>query len=84
MEKKELATRIRKFLETYARKDSEGEWTCPDAYQLEMCADLLEQDQTISRIPWSEWGSGGYRPYTSREGQKEHEFLLEEIRKIIV
>jgi len=81
MEKKELAARIRKFLETYARKDSEGEWTSPDACQMETCAILFEQNRVVERVPWSEWDSGGYHPYMSQEGRREHEFLLEEIKR---
>jgi hypothetical protein len=32
---------------------------------------------------WSEWDSGCYLPYRSKEGRDEHDSILEEIYKII-
>jgi hypothetical protein len=81
-DKKTLAKRIRKFLDTYAKKDAEGaEWNSPDAYELERCIRELETG-VILKAPFSEWGSGGYYPYTSKEGQKEHDEILKEIKKL--
>jgi hypothetical protein len=77
-----LAKRIRKFLSEYAGKTQEGEWTSPDAYQLEGCADILETGRLPDRVPWSEWGSGGYRPYISKAGRKEHELILNKIAEL--
>jgi hypothetical protein len=82
MTKKQLSKRIRVFLKTYTKKVND-EYTSPDAYQLETCADMLDNNIDIQRLPWSEWGSGGYLPYSSKEGSKEHDFLLNEISKII-
>lgn len=33
--------------------------------------------------PNSSWESGGYTPYNSKEGRREHDFLINQIRKII-
>ena len=30
-----------------------------------------------------EWSSGGYKPYSSKEGREEHDYLVKEIYKII-
>lgn len=86
---KELAKRILKFLETYARiipdsndLDDECKYTSPDAQQLKTCAELLLLGEKPNRC-WSEWGSGGYSPYSSAEGRNEHDYLVSEIYKII-
>lgn len=78
-----LALRIKQFLDKYAGIDSEGEYTSPDAYMLLEAAQFLEQGSLPRRFPWSEWGSGGYKPYTSEIGRKEHDAILEEIKKLM-
>lgn len=83
MKKEELEIRIRKFLITYAGKTEDDEYTSPDAGCLEGIADMIKQDLKIYSIPFSEWGSGGYKPYLSKEGREEHDFLIREIEKII-
>ena len=82
MSKKRLAKRIRVFLKTYAKKTEDGEWNSPDAYQLEACANILETDELPHAIPFSEWGSGGYYPYTSKAGQREHSQILVKIANL--
>jgi hypothetical protein len=79
---KELANRIIKFVETYAgvRPDWDGvtedeKYTSPDAYELINCANQLKSGFKPTSW-WSSWGSGGYHPYTSKEGRKEHEDIL--------
>jgi hypothetical protein len=84
MSKKKLAKRIRKFLDTYARKTEDGEWTSPDAYQLEDCADVLDTGKFPDRVPFSEWGSGGYHPYLSKIGRKEHDSILVKIVNLLI
>ena len=79
MEKKELSQRIRKFLKEYAVV-IDGEYTSPDAYQLEAAAVILESGKPLTTFPWSEWGSGGYKPYSSKKGSKEHDEILELIK----
>ncbi len=86
---KELAIRILNFLDTYAaispnwdKESDDGKYTCPDAYQLKVCAEMIEKEMKPLRC-WSEWGSGGYKPYSSREGREEHDYLVTEIYKII-
>lgn len=88
---KELAQRIYKFLDTYAgvrpdwdskRDDEDDKFTSPDASQMKYCADMLSKGLKPVQC-FSEWGSGGYKPYTSKEGKEEHDYLVKEIYKII-
>lgn len=81
----ELSERIIKFIDTYAAispNEDADKYTCPDAYQLLDCADLLSRQIKPTRC-FSEWGCGGYKPYSSEEGRKEHDYLVSEIYKII-
>jgi hypothetical protein len=83
MNKEKLIKRIEDFLAKYARKNNEGEYTSPDAYQLECSMKELKSTGNITTFPWSEWGSGGYHPYTSKKGFKEHETILKEIKMVM-
>ena len=73
-----LADRITSFLAKYGKRSAmePGEWASPDACELESVAMYLVAGKKPARYPWSEWGSGGYDPYTSREGRTEHDELL--------
>lgn len=91
MEMKKLADRIYQFIGKYAkvRPDWDAEYdgedekfTSPDASYMKYCADLLNRGVKPQQC-WSEWGSGGYGPYLSKEGRKEHDYLVGEIYKII-
>jgi hypothetical protein len=74
-----IANNIRKFLVKYAAKAPGGDkYTCPDAYQLESAADLLEKGLKPTRC-WSDWGSGGYKPYSSKEGRALHDSIMEDL-----
>ena len=87
----ELAKRIYSFLDEYAGispnydpeyDDENDKYTSPDASTLKYCADTLREN----KIPvhcFSEWGSGGYHPYTSKKGRYEHDYIITEIYKII-
>lgn len=86
---KELAKRIYEFLEKYARispnwdgEIDEEKYSSPDASQMRYCADMLSKEIKPLQC-WSEWGSGGYQPYSSKLGAKEHDELVEEIYEII-
>ncbi len=86
---KELAVRIYKFIDQYAgispNWDGETEdekFTSPDASQMKYCADMLIQELKPNQC-FSEWGSGGYNPYQSKEGKMEHDELVRQIYKII-
>ena len=88
---KKLAERIYLFLEEYAATrpdwdeefdDDDEKYTSPDASMLRYCADMLKDERIPDRC-FSEWGSGGYKPYTSKKGREEHDFLIKEIYKII-
>lgn len=87
---KRLAKRIYKFLDKYAvikadydpdfEEDAE-KYASPDAATLRYCADMLVEG--LQPVPcWSEWGSGGYKPYNSIEGKKEHDELVAKLREI--
>lgn len=86
-----LAQRIYRFLEAYAAirgdydpeyDDEEDKYASPDASMLKGAADLLMAGQMPKRC-WSEWGSGGYRPYASAEGRLEHDALVAELSKLM-
>lgn len=87
---KELAKRIYLFLDKYAAikpdwkdgDDIDEKYTSPDAYQMLYCADMLSKELKPLQC-FSDWSSGGYKPYTSKEGQNEHDYLFHEIYKII-
>lgn len=88
---KELAERIYKFLDTYAGikpdwdskyDEEEDKFTSPDASQMKYCADMISKGLKPQQF-LSEWGSGGYKPYLSKEGKEEHNYLVKEIHKII-
>ena len=91
MEKKLLAIKIRKFVSEYAgirpdwdaEFDSEDEkYTSPDASEMIACANLLDMDIVPDKC-FSDWGSGGYIPYTSENGKKEHDLIMSEIYTLI-
>jgi hypothetical protein len=86
-----LSDRIYKFIDKYAGikpdfdpeyDDEDDKFTSPDASQMKYCADMLSKGLKPTQC-WSEWGSGGYKPYISKEGREEHDFLVKEIYKII-
>lgn len=87
---KKLAQRIYNFLDKYAgvRPDFDPElgddekYTSPDASEMKYCADMLLQGKKPLNC-WSEWGNGGYKPYTSGVGRDEHNELVELIYEII-
>ena len=85
-----LAIRIYKFLDKYAGirpdwdpeiDDTNDKYTSPDASMMKATADMLSEAMTPSRC-FSEWGSGGYKPYSSKEGRAEHDQLMKEINLI--
>ena len=86
-----LASRIYDFLEKYARvkpefdpiyDEEDDKYTSPDASELRYCANML-QNYLVPDGCRSEWGSGGYVPYGSKEGREEHDYLVSEIYKVI-
>jgi hypothetical protein len=86
---KELAKRIYAFIDQYAGvspnwdgESDDGKFTSPDASQMKYCADMLSKELKPIQC-WSEWGGGGYKPYSSKEGRAEHDYLVREIYKII-
>lgn len=88
---KNFAQRIYEFLDKYAgirptydpQHDDEYEkYTSPDAAQMKYCADMIANGIKPFQCH-SEWESGGYKPYSSKEGREEHDFLVNEIYKFI-
>jgi len=75
---KQLAADIRTFLAKYGKKDANEplEWNSPDAAALELAAGVFEVNALLRHVPHSEWGSGGYYPYTSKEGKRQHDDLI--------
>ncbi len=89
---KDLSERILKFIIEYAAispnydetsEDLDDKYTGPDPYQLLGFVTLYEEGVIPTRVPWSDWSSGCYKPYTSKEGREEHELILKEISKVI-
>lgn len=81
----QLAKEIREFLFEYATINPNYDvihYTSPDAHELQYCADMLEADRIPSRC-WSEWGCGGYKPYSSEKGRTEHDYLVQTINNLI-
>lgn len=79
-----LSTKIRNFLSKYAKlQPGTSQYNSPDAYQLEAAALELEKTGSISKLPWSEWGSGGYGPYTSKRGRKQHDDILSALKEVL-
>jgi hypothetical protein len=74
-ENKAIVKRIREFLKKYAALTPDGEYNGPDSNMLEFAADQLEVNGPISRL-WSDWGSGCYKPYSSKEGRLEHDEIV--------
>jgi hypothetical protein len=71
-----LALEIRSFLSKYAKVDAdEGDYTSPDANELETAATEIENFGELSHIPNSSWESCGYHPYTSIEGREWHDAI---------
>ena len=86
---KPLVDRIYKFIDKYAAIspnwdgiEDDEKYTCPDVYTLIMCAKQLEQGVKPYMCN-SDWGCGGYKPYTSKEGKEEHDAIVSEVYKLI-
>ena len=91
IEMKKLVDRIYQFIDKYAGirpdwdaqyDDEDDKFTSPDASQMKYCADMISKGLNPQQC-WSEWSSGGYKPYSSKEGREEHDYLVKEIYKII-
>jgi hypothetical protein len=84
----DLPQRIQSFLDKYAvlnpnkEDDLDAKYTSPDAHQIQSAAILLSNGIIPSRC-FSEWSSGGYKPYSSKEGREEHDSLVKEVYSII-
>jgi hypothetical protein len=62
-------------------EDDAEKYASPDASALRSCADMLAEGvQPVAC--WSEWGSGGYQPYNSTEGRREHDELVAKLQEL--
>lgn len=86
----ELANEISEFLAKHAKIspnfdpmwDTEDEkYTSPDASMLQFAVALLLIGKKPMRIH-SEWGGGGYSPYTDKDGEKWHNEILQKLRNL--
>lgn len=84
-----LSERIYNFVKDYAlinqhwdRKSHDDKYTETDVYEMLNCAELLKKRKKPKHC-LSIWESGGYKLHNSNEGKKEHDYLLNEIYKII-
>lgn len=89
----ELADEIMRFLDKHANSsasydpetDEPGDrYSSPDACELHVAAERLRRGMGIDRSPWSEWGSGGYSPYTDKTARAWHDDLVEKVAAQIV
>jgi hypothetical protein len=84
---KELSGEILAFLEKYAVRNSEepddytSPYSSPDADQLFAAAKLLELEKTPIPV-YSSWESGGYKPFSSKEGREWHDSLFKQINSL--
>ena len=87
---KELSDRIYKFLKDWAHirphwkegDEVDEKYTSPDAYELLYAADMLKQGKHPVKC-FSEWGSGGYGPYSAKHGRALHDALVKEVYQYI-
>ena len=86
----QLAKRIDKFIDSFAgiRPDFDPEYdeehekyTSPDASEMLKCSNMLKNNIKPDYC-FSQWSSGGYVPYTSIEGEKEHNDIIKAIKVI--
>jgi hypothetical protein len=83
----ELASQIRLFLKTHAKSTPiydetqypEDKYNSPDVFELENAADQLESLGFVTKIPNSNWESGGYKPYSDIGARKLHDELKSDI-----
>ena len=86
----ELSNEIKSFVEKYAAinpnfdpeyDDDEDTYTGPDVGELLDAAMQLKRGVKPTRIH-SDWGSGCYKPYTSKDGKMQHNSILKRIRNL--
>lgn len=89
---KQLSKDIMEFLDKHAGvcpgydpsvDDADEKYTSPDASELLMDAKLLAVGQKVPRVPFSDWGSGGYHPYSDKEVKAVHDGLVTRISKFV-
>jgi hypothetical protein len=80
-----LGQEIIDFLATHGKRNANDpqEWSSPDACSMEDAAVLLINRMLPDNVPFSEWGSGGYKPYNDKRAKQWHDRLLDRIRTIL-
>lgn len=89
IDRNELADEISRFLEAHANSaasydpayDEPGDrYSSPDAAELHGVAELIRSVEGVpSRVPWSDWGSGGFSPYGDTDARAWHDAILVKI-----
>lgn len=83
-----LAEEIMQFLEKHAGTaasydpqydEPDDRYSSPDASEMHFVAVRLRNGVEIDRLPWSDWGSGGYHPYNDRDARRLHDELVQKI-----
>lgn len=75
--KEMLAKEIKQFLSRHACLiPYSDEYTNPDAYELLRFAAFIENGIKPHRPVFSEWGSGGYKPYNDTQARLWHDSLI--------
>lgn len=81
----QLSQEIHSFLCSHAATlpDDDSEFTSPDAYELLAFAEALDAGIKPRRIPFSEWESGGYKPYTDDRARQWHDSIIEKCKDYV-
>jgi hypothetical protein len=80
-----LIAEIRRFVALHAKEDvnEPGMLSSPDAYQMLEAAESLQTKGFITHIPFSEWSSGGYKPYLDKKAKAWHDALLVKLQPFV-
>jgi hypothetical protein len=86
----ELANEISRFLAKHAKISPNFDpnydllvekYASPDASMLQFAVAMLMIGQKPTYIN-SDWGSGGYAPYTDKDGEKWHNEILQKLKNL--
>jgi hypothetical protein len=83
-EKVALSKEIMDFLSKHGKRDvnEPDEWNSPDGAGMELAAQSLVHNQQV-HAPFSEYGSGGYKPMLDQKARQWHDSLVKRIQKYV-
>jgi hypothetical protein len=87
VERNSLGHEIQDFLSQHGKRDANNssEWNSPDAGQMESTYQQLLGDVPLKNIqvPFSEFGSGGYKPYNDENARRWHDSLIKQVKDLV-